>query len=52
MIFMTLIYIIAVFLSFTVFISFGLQSYYEVMAKTGYYASSWHETSLKGKEPG
>jgi hypothetical protein len=48
-IFISLIYVIALFLSFTVFISFGLQSYYEVMAKTGYYESSWHETSLKGK---
>jgi hypothetical protein len=48
-IFISLIYVIALFLSFTVFISFGLQSYYEVMARTGYYESSWHETSLKGK---
>jgi len=47
-IFITLIYIISVFLSFTVFIAFGLQSYYEVMAKTGYYSSSFHETTLKG----
>ena len=50
-IFISLMYMISVFLSFTVFIAFGLQSYYEVMAKTGYYASSWHETSLKGIFP-
>jgi hypothetical protein len=40
-------YIISLFLSFTVFISFGLESYYGIMSKIGYYEASWNETSLK-----
>lgn len=48
-IFITLFYLIAIFLSFTVFISFGLQSYNDVMANTGYYSASFRESTLKGK---
>lgn len=47
--FITLFYIIAIFLSFTVFISFGLSTYNDVMADTGYYSPSFNNSSLKGK---
>ena len=45
--FISLIYVINLLLSFTIFIAFGLQSYYLVMSKVGYYENPWYQTNLK-----
>ena len=45
--FISLVYIIITFLSFTIFIAFGLQCYYFVMSKVGYYENTWYQTNLK-----
>lgn len=39
-IFIVLIYVLVLFLTFTIFIAFGLQSYYQVISRVGYYENN------------
>lgn len=46
-IFMIIFFLLSVFLSFTIFIGFSLQSYFSVMSSKGYYTPSWDNSNFR-----
>ena len=49
LIFVLIFYILSVFLTFTIFIGFALQTYFVVMSSQGYYTPSWDNSNFQCK---
>lgn len=46
-IFILFFFVLSIFLSFTIFIGFGLQTYFGVMSSKGYYTPSWDNSNFQ-----